>query len=164
MVEIRLPASEKMRDEVVTAIQLFVAEGGRLVGAFAARQGLHATDVDALLHVMVAERRGEPLTAGRLGAALDLSSGAVTALVDRLERAGHVARARDAADRRKVLLHYSPAGMALARSFFEPLNARTEPLMDTYTEAELRTVTRFLHEMRDAFAAHRTGLTEGRPT
>ena len=151
-------------EEVVTAIQVFINEGGRLFGAFAAQQRLHPTDVHALLHVMLAEGRGAPLTAGGLGAELDLSSGAVTALVDRLERAGHVTRARDAADRRKVLLHYSPAGRELAESFFEPLNARTAPLVGTYSQAELGMITRFLHEMSDAFAAHRTDLAEGQPT
>lgn len=163
MTEISQPDSD-LFEEVVTAIQLFVAEGGRLLGAFAARQRLHPTDVHALLHVMLAEGRGAPLTAGGLGAELDLSSGAVTALVDRLERAGHVTRAGDAADRRKVFLHYSAAGRALAESFFEPLNARTAPLMGTYTQAELRMISRFLREMSDAFAAHRTGLSQGSPT
>lgn len=151
-------------EEVVTAIQLFVSEGGRLFGAFAAQQRLHPTDVHALLDVMLAEAVGAPLTAGGLGAKLDMSSGAITALVDRLERAGHVTRARDAADRRKVLLHYSPAGKALAESFFEPLNARVAPLVGTYSQAELRMITRFLHEMSDAFAAHRTELAEPEPT
>ena len=151
-------------EEVVTAIQQFVAEGGRVFGAFAAQQQLHPTDVHALLHVMLAEGRGAPLTAGGLGAELDLSSGAVTALVDRLERAGHVTRARDAADRRKVLLHYSPEGRALAESFFEPLNARAAPLVGTYSQAELLMITRFLREMSDAFAAHRTKLADEQPT
>lgn len=164
MVEILPLSSDGVQDELVAAIQLFVTEGGRLFGAFGARQGLHATDVHALLHVMLAEGRGIPLTAGRLGAELDLSSGAVTALVDRLESAGHITRARDAADRRKVLLHYSAAGQALAQAFFEPLNARTALLVDAYTQADLRVIITFLHEMGDAFTAHRTGLGGGRPT
>jgi DNA-binding MarR family transcriptional regulator len=156
-------AGPRGQDQLVQAIQLFVTEGGRLFAAFAARQGLHPTDVHALLHVMLAERRGAALTAGGLGAELDLTSSAVTALVDRLERAGHVSRARDAVDRRKVLLHYSAAGRALAESFFEPLNERMEPLVGAYTDAELATVIRFLGEASDAFAAHRSGLAGGSP-
>ena len=54
---------------------------------------------------------------------LNLSSGSVTALIDRLERAGHIRRDRDTADRRKVLLHYADQGAALAMEFFRPARA-----------------------------------------
>ncbi len=53
---------------------------------------MHPTDLNALLAVMRAERAGAPLTPGRLGQHLGLSSGATTAVIDRLERAGHVQR------------------------------------------------------------------------
>ena len=104
------------RDDVVRLVQLLVLEGGRVAGAFAHRHGLHHTDVEALTRVLVAQTRGAPLTPGALGADLGLSSGAVTAVVDRLERAGHVVRGRDATDRRRVLVHVSPEGHALVES------------------------------------------------
>src|SRR3712207_5356318 len=61
---------------------------------FAERYGLNRTDVRALVAIMDAARRGEALTAGRLGEAVDLRSASVTALVDRPERVGHVRRGR----------------------------------------------------------------------
>ena len=70
---------------------------------------------------MDAELVGDPITPGRLGEQLNLSSGSVTALIDRLERAGHIRRDRDTVDRRKVLLHYADQGAALAMEFFRPL-------------------------------------------
>ena len=62
---------------------------------FATEHGLNRTDVRALVAVMDAARHGQALTAGGLGAAVDLRSASVTALVDRLERVGHVRRVRD---------------------------------------------------------------------
>ena len=62
---------------------------------FADLHGLGRTDVRALVAVMDAARSGSELTAGGLGSAVGLSSASVTALVDRLERAGHLHRVRD---------------------------------------------------------------------
>lgn len=50
--------------------------------------------MEALLHLMAADERGEPATPGSIGAAVKMSSGSVTGLVDRLGRAGHVVRER----------------------------------------------------------------------
>src|SRR5438309_10315862 len=63
--------------------------------------GLSATDHKCLELAMRAEG---PLTAGRLAELSGLSTGAVTGVIDRLERAGYVSRARDPNDRRKVLV------------------------------------------------------------
>lgn len=145
-------------EELVRLVQLLVTEGGKVGGAFAARHGLHPTDVDALVHVLVAQQRGAPLTPGGLGADLGLTSGAVTSVVDRLERAGHVVRTRDAVDRRRVLLHHSDDGLALAEQFFGPLGARTDAVLAGFTDDELDVVARFLAGMGAALAEHRRTL------
>jgi DNA-binding MarR family transcriptional regulator len=63
--------------------------------------GLSATDHKCL---DLAARSGEPMTAGRIAELSGLSTGAVTGVIDRLERAGYVRRVRDPHDRRKVLV------------------------------------------------------------
>ena len=146
------------REELVRLTQLLVVEGTKVVGAFAALHGLHHTDVEALTRVLVAQERGTPLTPGALAEQLGLTSGAITAVVDRLERAGHVSRVRDDADRRKVLLHYSAAGRALAAEFFEPLGQRSATAMDQFSPEELEVVRRYLAVTGAAMAAHRTSL------
>ncbi len=146
------------RDGMVHQIQLLVVEGGRVAAAFAARHRLHPTDVEALLHVMVAQERGRPLTPGGLGTALGLTSGAVTSVLDRLERAGHLVRVRDDADRRRVLLHRSEAGRDLAQAFFEPLGRRTDAVMDAFTDEDLAVVHRFLGGAAAAMAEHRASF------
>ena len=97
-------------EELERLVQLLVVEGTKVVEAFAARHGLHPTDAEALILVIVAQQRGAPMTAGALAGQLGLSTGAVTAVVDRLERVGHLNRVRDTADRRKVLLEHSAGG------------------------------------------------------
>ncbi|MFK0170807.1 MarR family winged helix-turn-helix transcriptional regulator [Streptomyces sp. NPDC090306] len=116
-------------------------EINRVVHAFAGRHGLHATDVQALAAILDADR---PMTPGRLREHLGLTSGAVTACVDRLERAGHVRRVRESTDRRVVHLHYADDARSTARTHFRPLAEATEAARAGFTEDELAVVVRFL--------------------
>ena len=120
--------------------------------------GLHAigrTDVRAMVAIMDAARRGEALTAGALGRAVDLSSASVTALVDRLERAGHVRRVRDPQDRRRVVLEMSESAMAAGGQFFGGLQRDLVAAMEGYADEELTAVRRFLTEMSEVIVRHR---------
>lgn len=124
-----------------------------LLGAqFAAQNGLHPTDVRALIQLLDADRAGLRATPGWLGAQLGLNSAAVTALIDRLERLGHLRRERDTEDRRRVLLGVEPKAVALGWTFFGPLIERLVAGMQSFDEAELATVRRFLGEMSGAVA------------
>ena len=55
----------------------------------------------------VIDREG-PVAAGRLAQASGLTTAAVTAVIDRLERAGYARRTADAQDRRRVLVELTP--------------------------------------------------------
>jgi DNA-binding MarR family transcriptional regulator len=121
-------------------------EINRLAHGFAGDQGLHATDVAALAAILDAE---EPMTPGRLREHLGLTSGAVTACVDRLERAGHIRRVRESADRRVVHLRYAADAMAAARAYFRPLAEATESARSRFTDDELATVARFLGALNE---------------
>ncbi|WP_327112135.1 MarR family transcriptional regulator [Streptomyces sp. NBC_01341] len=121
-------------------------EINRLVHAFAHAQGLHATDVQALGAILDSE---EPLTPGRLREHLGLTSGAVTACLDRLERAGHIRRARESADRRVVHLHYESGAKAAARSFFMPLAQAAAGARSRSEPQELAAALRFLGRMNE---------------
>ncbi|MCB5164470.1 MarR family transcriptional regulator [Streptomyces bambusae] len=125
------------------------AEFNRIAQEFAHSHGLHLTDVQALIAVLDADQDedGEPMTPGRLGARMNLTSGAVTACIDRLEKAGHIQRSRAAGDRRVVHLHYAPAGRQVAREYFGPLARSTDAVRTRFEADELHVVVRFLHEM-----------------
>ncbi|WP_037568403.1 MarR family winged helix-turn-helix transcriptional regulator [Phaeacidiphilus oryzae] len=121
---------------------------------FAARNGLHPTDLRALIFLMDAGRAGTVATPGRLGAALRLNSAGVTALLDRLERLGLVSRTRDRADRRRVLLSVEERAEELGWSFFGPLIGGLVDAAAEFTPAELETVERYLTAAREAAARH----------
>lgn len=80
-----------------------------------------------------------PRTVGELGQALGLDSGTLTPLLKRLEANGFVARTRDAADERRVLVDLTAAGRTLrdrAAPIPEALRCRLPLALDE--AAELR--------------------------
>jgi DNA-binding MarR family transcriptional regulator len=104
--------------------------------------GLHHTDAAALRALDAAA--GAPITVSRLGADLNLSSGAVTALVDRLERHGMVQRTRDAGDRRRVHVSLTPKARALGADLLAPIADRIGHAIGDLDAADLRVVERYL--------------------
>lgn len=111
---------------------------------FAARHGLHPTDVRALIHLLDAARAGTRATPGWLGEQLRLNSSGTTALVDRLERLGWVRRSRDTADRRRVLLEVEEEAARLGWAFFGPVIGEVVAAAEGFEAGELETVRRFL--------------------
>ncbi|MEO8814818.1 MAG: helix-turn-helix domain-containing protein, partial [Mycobacterium sp.] len=66
------------------------AESDQIGRLFAGLNDLRPTDFRALLHIMVAETAGQPITSGELGQRMGLSAAGTTYLVDRLIDSGHV--------------------------------------------------------------------------
>ncbi|MFG3283183.1 MarR family winged helix-turn-helix transcriptional regulator [Streptomyces sp. NPDC048111] len=130
------------------AVQLRRLNGevNRLIHGFAAGQGLHPTDVQALSAILDAK---DPLTPSLLRRRLGLTSGAVSACVDRLERAGHITRVRESTDRRVVHLRYVPGAQTRARSHFSPLAEATERVRRGFSDEELAVVLRFLGTLNE---------------
>lgn len=142
------------RQELALLLRRLTVELDAVGQRFAGLHGLGRTDVRALVAIMDAARRGEPVTAGALGAAVELSSASVTALLDRLERAGHVRRVRDADDRRRVVLEMSESAMTAGAAFFGGLQRDLVGAMASYSDADLDVVRRFLTEMTDVIVRH----------
>ena len=148
----------ELRRDIVDALRGMSLDGQRVADAFAHAHGLNATDMRALVLIMEAEIRHEALTAGQLSARLGTSSGATTAVIDRLERIGHIHRNRTHTDRRKVTLHFEPLAMQLAGAYFGPLGTLTDEVMSRYTETELRTILGFMQGIRESYNRHIEGL------
>ncbi|MGW0718757.1 MarR family winged helix-turn-helix transcriptional regulator [Streptomyces sp. NPDC002778] len=136
-------------------------EFNRIAQEFAQAQGLHLTDVQALIAILDADPDDGPMTPGRLRQQLNLTSGAMTACVDRLERAGHVRRVRAVDDRRVVHLHYAAGGKSLARDYFRPLARSTDTARGRFTPDELAVVVRFLAELNRELVLLRRDTGQG---
>jgi DNA-binding MarR family transcriptional regulator len=108
--------------------------------AVADRLGLNITDHKCLDLVLL----NGPMTAGALAEATGMTTGAITAALDRLERAGFVQRADDPSDRRKVLVRVIPDRLAEVCQIFEPLAAFQEELASRYDDTVLAGIVDFL--------------------
>ncbi|WP_369395092.1 MarR family winged helix-turn-helix transcriptional regulator [Streptomyces sp. CG1] len=138
--------------EIVHLLRAVAVELGLHSARFAQRNGMHPTDVRALIALMDARRADEEMSAGRLGAGLGLNSAGTTALLDRLERAGHVRRVRGESDRRKVVVEVTDGAVDLGTSFFGPLIERSVELLRGYDDHQRSAVRDFLDGVRQAAA------------
>ncbi|MBM7503024.1 MarR family winged helix-turn-helix transcriptional regulator [Agromyces aurantiacus] len=145
-------------DELTALHQRLATQNRRIADAFARSEQLSERELEALVAVMQAEQRGEPLTAGALGRAVRLRPAATTALIDKLEQAGHLERRRAEADRRSVTLHYSPQARAVAVQFFSPLGDLSRSVFHEFDNAERQVILRYLRRMTDAMEAHARSL------
>jgi MarR family transcriptional regulator, organic hydroperoxide resistance regulator len=131
---------------------------------FAAWLDLHYTDAVALLEISAAEERGDPLSPARLSERISLSSGATTALINRLEQAHHVVRTREHSDRRVITLHTTEHVGELASQYFGPLAERIDDMMANYSPEVLRQFETFVVDLRNTMELHlRDGSALPRP-
>lgn len=152
----------RIRWIIIDALRRYGTDSGRIGHAFAELHRLQAADLRALVAIMSAEGNGTPLTAGQLREQLGLSSGGASLVIDRLEQAGHIRRARDhPTDNRVVHLRYTDQGKATGLAFFGSLGDRTHAILDGFTEEELQVITRFITAMADSARQHVQDL-EGR--
>lgn len=141
--------------EIVHLLRAVTVELGLHSARFAQQNGMHPTDVRALIALMDARRAGEETTAGHLGSALGLNSAGTTALVDRLEKAGQVRRVRSGQDRRRVVIEVEERAVELGQAFFGPLIERSVELLRAYDEGQLAAIRGFLGGVREAAAEGR---------
>jgi len=136
------------RQELIGRFSLAIRASQNISEAFdehvAARLGINRTDMRAL---DILDQRG-PMSAGALADAMHLSSGAITTLVDRLERSGWAQRRRDPEDRRRVLIE---PGSRLGReieAFYMPLFHGTAKLLEAHSDEELLAMIDFMEQGR----------------
>ena len=108
--------------------------------------GISGSEVRALN--VVSSHRG--LTAGELGAALGVTSGGITGIVDRLERVGHLRREPDQSDRRRVKVEVTEEAGQVAREMLSGLNREIRLLLQDRTPAELGLLEAFLLQLAGA--------------
>jgi DNA-binding MarR family transcriptional regulator len=146
------PRTGQQREAVVRELKAhlrhFVVE--LLVSNFEATEevGLNSTDLASLCLLLI----HGPTPAGRLAELTGLTTGAVTGLVDRLERGGFVRREVDREDRRKVIVVAIPARVEsdLFPHFPSLELAAKAEFYDDFTIAELEVITAFLSRLSAA--------------
>ncbi|HVY20006.1 MAG TPA: MarR family transcriptional regulator [Bauldia sp.] len=123
--------------------------GNVFANAVAGKLGVSPTDLECLGIVGA----GETVTPGDLARATGLTSGAITGVVDRLERGGYVRRVRDTEDRRKVYVRITQGGRTKAYGLYASLSRAVDRLAAKYSAAELEVLVRYFDESRDMMLA-----------
>src|ERR1700755_300661 len=134
------------------------AQSDRMGRYFARQHDVSGNDFHALLHVMVAETAGTPLTMAQLRQRMDVSPAAITYLVDRMIDAGHVRREADPTDRRKALLRYEDSGMELAHAFFAPMGVHLRSALAELPDRDLMAAHRVFTAMIAAMSTFESAL------
>jgi len=101
--------------------------------------GISSSDLECLDFLNL-ERRA---TAGRLAEVTGLTTGAITGVIDRLEKAGFVRRERDDDDRRKVFISIVPENLARIGKLYLHMQQAMLKNWGTYSDEELRLLLRF---------------------
>lgn len=145
MVSNRTPAERRLVEIIEDATRRHAAAFARLDHQEGARSGLTLSTCEANFVNLL--RLHGPLSPGDLGRLSGLtSSGTITGVVDRLERAGYVHRTRCVEDRRKVTI-------SLNRERLEPVETaraeRVQSILDGYDADQLATISDFLRRLAD---------------
>jgi DNA-binding MarR family transcriptional regulator len=143
-------AGHDTQRRIIFMIRAMLSESDRMAQVFADMHRMTVSDFRALLHIVVAEEDGVPLTASDVRKRLNVSAGAVTYIVDRLVRAGHVRREQDPSDRRKAILRYSERGHHLAGAYFSPIGATLRDALVAFSDEEIDTTERVLEALLGA--------------
>ncbi len=130
--------------ELINEVRMSQAATDRFDQAVADALGIHRTDMRCLDFL---ERNGGA-TAGQLADATGLTTGAITTVIDRLERAGLARRMPDASDRRRVLVEPTPEALARASGYYAEHIKQSERLYRRYTEEEMQLLLSFVREGR----------------
>jgi DNA-binding MarR family transcriptional regulator len=118
-----------------------------LSATIAARAGITPTDLESLDLL----RRHGPMTAGRLAELTGLTTGAITGMIDRLERRGYARREADPSDRRRVIVRadLERAGQDL-EAFYVDLSDAITAIVASYSDRDLAVIADAVGRVNDA--------------
>src|SRR3984885_6706328 len=122
-----------LMEELEHAVRRSSAQGVLFGQTVANRVGLSNSDMECL-DILILEGR---VTAGRLAEVTGLTTGAITGVVDRLEKGGYVRRERDQTDRRKVFISVVEEKAAEIGKFYVPMQEAMQRLWGAYSDDEL---------------------------
>jgi DNA-binding MarR family transcriptional regulator len=131
-------------------VRRMTAQSVLVSSAVAERVGLSSTDLECLDFIVMAGESAA--TPGQLAQATGLTSGAITGLVDRLEKAGFVRRDADPADRRKVRIAAVESRVRQLGVYYERMAKRIEAVWSQFTEEQLTTVLEFARRSSEVAA------------
>lgn len=127
-----------------------------LTNATSPHTGLNRTDIRALDIINMQEG----LTAGQLAARLKLTTGAITGVLDRLERAGRAQRTHDQDDRRRVVIQPTAEARRTGSVVFGKLRDDLDALLAQYSKRERAVIDNFLRSITELVSQRADELSQ----
>jgi DNA-binding MarR family transcriptional regulator len=141
---------DRLIDDVGAELGELRRTADRLDEAVATQYGLNRTDLRC---IGILYRRGR-VTAGELAEESGLTPGAITTVLDRMERSGYANRVADPSDRRRVLVELTPRSRQSAAELYAAVTEAEQAEYERYTLEELRLLRDFLHRAQQIQAEH----------
>jgi len=141
----------KLIAELVTEFRINGNQEDAFDNLAAERLGVNRTD----LHCLNTIENSGGLTAGELAKEVGLTTGAVTGVIDRLERKGFARRVSDPDDRRRVKVEVTPKFYARADKIWGPMKADWDSVLsERFTAEQLERVAEFLRATNEVGRRH----------
>src|SRR5512134_2060779 len=125
---------------VLREVRRMTAQSVLISQAVSERFGLSSSDLECLDLALLSGGA----TAGEFAKVTGLTTGAITGVIDRLERAGYVRREKDPTDRRKVIVRARPAMTRRIASLYDSLQREMTALWSQYGDDQLALILDFL--------------------
>jgi len=157
-----LPSKEKQElvARVGVAVRKMGAQSVITSRTIADRFTLHTTDLEVLDLIFLREQT----SAGELADTTGLTSGSVTALIDRLVDAGYVERCADPSDRRKVLVRIRQDAVEPIKSIYMGIERKMTQLWLTYGTRDLEIIADFLSRSTELAIASCKEIQQSTPS
>lgn len=130
-------------DPATVAVRDMVGASRELTGRMAAVMGMNANDMSAIGELTM----NGPMGVADLARHLGIRSASATAMVDRLEQAGHVVRSRDDVDRRRVTVTETPAARQASFEAWAPTIGAIDDVCRDLDDSDRAVVVRFLEDI-----------------
>jgi DNA-binding MarR family transcriptional regulator len=141
----------KSKKELIEDLSQSMQRSGTLTvlhtNAVADKIGISATEFESMDFIS----HHQPISAGHLAVRCGLTTGAITGIIDRLERANLVKRVKDPEDRRRVLLQpiENKAKKKKVRELYQPMSRAFEEIMGECTPEQIQFLVDIHEKMSD---------------
>lgn len=115
--------------------------------AIAQSAGLNATDTKCI--DLILRHENERVTAGWLSGQSGLTTGAITHILDRLEKRRYIRRVRDTEDRRRVFIVVNPASLKPLQPKYEAIGNAYMAMLEQFSDAELQLICDCLEKVSE---------------
>lgn len=132
------------------ALREFLQVSREFEGRLGRELAVNPTDLLAMEHMILSGPVGPSELARRLG----ITPPAATAVVDRLEAAGHVSRAINPTDRRGIVVTPNPESVTRAMAVLLPMIGAVDSALDEFTPEEQAIVTAYLDRVVATYREH----------